>query len=503
LGNLKKIRNLFKDVSYSSESLYSRTIKGGLWVFSLRIADRIFQLLRTIILARILSPNDFGLFGIALLVLSILQNFTESGFQHALIQKRGETKSYLDTAWTIGLIRGFSISIIVFFLAKPASIFFATPDAESILRVIGVSIILYSLTNITALYFQKELKFQKYFKYQFSGTIADVIVSITSAILLKSVWALVLGLLAGNLIRCIMSYIIEPYKPSIKFNVKQAKELFYFGKWVLASNVLIFLITHGDDIFIGKLLGATMLGFYQMAYRISNLPATEITHVISQVSFPAYAKLQDNISKLREGYLRVLQFTTFITFPIAALIFVLAPEFTKIFLGEKWMPISTVMQVLVLGGLIRSLAATTGPIFLSTGKPKIDTRWQIIRLLVLVILIYPLTIRYGILGTSIAVFISIFISCIGFCIEAIKVTKCRIKNFIKLTSLPLVNAIIIVVLIYVLKFYINANTFIGFFSLVFIGILISFGVNYLFDKCFNYGIKLLIKKSIISYKNTK
>ena len=124
---------------------------------------------------------------------------------------------------------------------------------------------------------------------------------------------------------------------------------------------------------MGKLLGVTALGFYQLAYRISNMPATEITHVISRVTFPAYSKLQDDIPKLREAYLKVLQITAFLSFPIAGLIFVLAPDFTKIFLGEKWMPMVPAMQVLVFAGLSRAIAATAGYIFYAVGKPKIDT----------------------------------------------------------------------------------------------------------------------------------
>ncbi len=497
---VKRIKNLLKRLAIPGESLSEKAVKGGFWVFFLRITDRLFQLIRIIILARLLSPNDFGVFGIALLVLSTLETFTQTGFQQAIIQKKGETKHFLNTAWTLRLVRGFLIAIIVFFLAKPAAVFFEAPAAENILRIIGISIILQSLNNIAVLYFQKELQFHKFFKYQFLGTIADVTVAITFAFLLKSVWALVFGLVAGNLVRCIMSYVIESYRPRFRFDRAQARELFGFGRWILGSSILVFLTTQGDDIFVGKLLGATMLGFYQMAYRISNLPATEISHVISQVSFPAYSKLQSNLPKLREAYLKILQLTTFISFPIAGLIFILAPEFTQIFLGDKWMPMVPAIQVLALAGLTRSLAATTGPIFQAIGKPKIETKWQVIRLSVLVILIYPFTIRYGILGSSIVVFLSIFVSSIGFVAEAIRITKCGIKKFSKLMVLPLVNGIIIVSFIYALKFYINATMVLGFFSLIVVSILISLGINYLFDKYLNYGIQLLIKKGLISFR---
>ena len=202
-----------------------------------------------------------------------------------------------------------------------------------------------------------------------------------------------------------MSYLIHPYRPHLSSDLGKAKKLFGFGKWILGSSILIFLITQGDDIFVGKLLGATALGFYQLAYRISNMPATEITHVISQVSFPAYSKLQDDLAKLREAYLRVLQVTTFLSFPIAGLIFVLAPDFTKILLGEKWMPMVPAMQVLAIFGAIRAFGATTGSIFQGVGRPSILTKLAAIQLLMMIAIIYPLTNEFGIFGTAIAILI--------------------------------------------------------------------------------------------------
>ena len=492
-------KKIIKRMTTSGQSLSGKTARGTFWVFTLRIIDRLFKLIRIIILARILSPDDFGIFGIALLVLSILGSFSQTGFSQALIQKKENIRSYLDTAWTVRVIRAVLIAIIVFLLAKPAASFFGAPGAANILRVIGFSIIIQSLENIAVLYFQKELKFHKYFKYQFIGTVVDFLVAVTAVYLLQSVWALVLGLLAGTLTRCIMSYIIEPYRPRFRFIKSQARELFGFGKWVLGSGILIFFIIQGDDIFVGSLLGATMLGFYQMAYRISNTPTTETTHVISQVSFPLYAKLQDDLPKLRDAYLKVFQLVTLISFPMAGLIIVLAPEFTRVFLGEQWMPVVPAMQVLAVAGLIRSVITTTIPLFRATGKPKIETRWQILRLAVIIISVYPLTVKYGITGTSIAIALSGFISGIGFCVQVIREIKCGPWVFSRLFVIPLAGSAIISLSLYIIKFYINGENIPGFILLVFIGILIFAGVNFLFDRFFNYRIRSLLKDGLTSF----
>jgi len=230
------------------------------------------------------------------------------------------------------------------------------------------------------------------------------------------------------------------------------------------------------------------------------MPATEITHVISQVTFPAYSKLQNNIPKLREAYLKVLQVTAFLSFPIAGLIFILAPNFTKIFLGEKWMPMVPAMQILVFAGLIRSIMATTGPIFQAVGKPKIETKWQIVRLFVIVILIYPFTVKWGIFGTSIVIFLSAFVSTVGFSYRVIKVTNCKLKEFSKIIVLPLTNGIIMVFAIIILKENFNNIGIWEFFLLAIVGVLTTIIITYFFDKFLGYKTQSLIRSSVISFE---
>jgi lipopolysaccharide exporter len=489
------------DTPHSSTDLRTRVVCGGIWVFALRITDRLFKLARTIILARVLAPADFGVFGIALLAMSALETFSQTGFNAALIQKKEDTKPYLDTAWTVQAIRGVLLALILFTIAGHAAAFFDAPAAKRILQVIALSVLLRGFTNIGVVYFQKELEFRKQFLYQLSGTFADMTVAISMALLLRSVWALALGLLAGALVRMVLSYFIHPYRPQLGFNQQQFKELFGFGRWVLGSSILVFLITQGDDIFVGKLLGVTALGFYQLAYRLSNMPATEITHVISQVTFPAYSKLQDDIPRLREAYLKVLKLTAFLSFPIAGLIFVLAGDFTKIFLGQKWMPMVPAMQLLVLWGLIRSIGATTGPIFASIGKPGIATKLQFLQLVLLVVLIYPLAMTWGIVGTSLAVVFAALVANLAAIYMVLKVAKCTACNFSKIISVPLMSTAVVVISIFIAKLYcVNLYQRSGFFLFTIISvvsILAYLGITCLSYRFFACKIRSIVKETIL------
>jgi O-antigen/teichoic acid export membrane protein len=477
----------------SSESLSKKVVRGGMWVFGLRITNRGLGFIRTIILARLLAPSDFGLLGIAMLAISTLETFSQTGFQAALIQKKENVESYLDTAWTVSAIRGVILFLILFLSAPLVATFFNSPQATLVIKVIAVSTLLSGFRNIGILFFQKELEFNKQFFYELSATLVDITIAITLAFMLRNVWALVWGGLAANFVRLFMSYILHPYRPHARFDKGEFKELFSFGKWVLGSSILIFLIMQGDDIFVGKMLGATALGLYQMAYLISNLPATEITHVISQVTFPAYSRLQNDGKRLREAYLDVLQLTAFLSFPIAGLIFVLAPDFTKIFLGEKWMPMVPAMQVLAIFGLIRALAATTGPFFHGSGNPHILTKLAVLQVGILATIIYPLTVRWGILGTSIAVVISNFITQGVTVFKIVKLTEARALDVLRLVVAPTVTSTAMVLCLWVIQTFLGSSIVV-FIGLIVSGMLVYLAVMYIIDRKCDLNYRAILEQ---------
>lgn len=481
--------------SHETESLSKKVVRGGMWVFALRIISRSLGFIRTIILARLLAPSDFGLLGIAMLAIATLETFSQTGFQAALIQKKESVKSYLDTAWTVSAIRGVILFLMLFLSAPVVAKFFNSPQATLVIKVIAVSTLLSGFRNIGILFFQKELEFNKQFFYELSATLVDLTVAITLAFMLRNVWALVWGGLAANFVRLFMSYILHPYRPHVRFKTDEFKELFGFGKWVLGSSIVIFLLHQGDDIFVGKILGITALGFYQMAYLISNLPATEITHVISQVTFPAYSKMQDDIPKLREAYLKVLQITAFLSFPIAGLILILAPDFTKIFLGEKWMPMVPAMQILCIFGVTRSINATFGSFFQGFGRPDVLTKASSCQLIIMVSLIYPLTMKWNIVGTSISIIVPNVLVLIYLGKKLAGQIHLATSTMLKSLLLPLVSTALTGFFVSTFKLLVKSNLINFILALTLAGILYLCCI-YFMEKVFDYNLRGNIKSII-------
>jgi len=464
-------------------TLEEKVIYGGFWVMSLRVMERLLKFARLVILARVLSPSDFGLLGIALITMSMLNTFSQTGFNAALIQKKQDTQNYLDVAWTVSVIRGILLALLIYFLAPLAGAFFNSPHSVIVIRVIGISFVLEAFTNVGVVYFIKEMNFNKQFIYSFSGTIVDFIVAVLFVFAFRNVWALVFGLLAGNTARLMMSYLVHSYRPRFLFDYEKAKGLFVFGKWIFAEHILVFLITQGDDMIVGRYLGGSTLGFYQMAYRISNLPASEITHVISNVTFPAYSKLQDNTTKLREGYLKVLRITAFFTIPLSGAIFIFATDFTKVFLGDKWSAMIPAMMVLSLAGLIRSLTAVTGPLYFARGTPHFAVTKQIFKFVVVLGSIFPLVIYWGITGAAISVVLGLLVAMIYDIVYFKYLSNFQINASRLIRDLfpILFGTILFMAAVVVLKKFLCPGI-LGFILMVTLSVLVYLGTNFLYGK---------------------
>ncbi len=387
----------------AKDGLYNKIRLGGLLIGASNGLKFVLTMVRTIVVARFLAPAEIGIMGILLFTLAILESFSQTGFAAALIQKKNTIESYLDTAWVVSLLRGLLLYILLFIASPFIASFFNAPEAAFLLRIAGLAFLFEGFKNIGVVIFRKELDFKKEFIFQQSEVFVDILVTITLAVLWQNVWALVVGYLSGKCVKCVMSFLMHPFRPGFSFDPAKASELFRFGKHLMGSSIIILLITQGDDAVVGKLLGPAALGFYVMAYKLSNLPATSITHAISQVAFPAYAKLQDEPDRLKSAYLKALKYISFVVIPASGGLAILAPEITEAFLGKTWLEIVPAMQVLCLFGLLRALGGTTGPLFQGVGRPDLIIKLNLAKLVIIALVIIPLTKQFGILGASWAV----------------------------------------------------------------------------------------------------
>ncbi|SFR67204.1 lipopolysaccharide biosynthesis protein [Halogeometricum limi] len=406
-GPADRIRKAFarlKQILTPEGTLMERAITGGIWATALNVSGRVFQLLTAILLARLLSPRAFGIVAIGMLVIIGLERFSKLGLDDALIYNRdSNVDRYLDTAWVMNAGRGITLAAILFFSAPYVGSFYDEALVVEILPVMAIGPLILGLRNPAILYFRKDLVFHKEFVYDVSGEAAYFFAALAYALWNPSPWALVVGYLSRNTIRTILSYVLHGYRPWPRFDVELAREMFDYGKWITGGSIMNYIRNEGDDHFVGWLLSASSLGFYQMAYRLSNAPATEVTHVIASVSFPAYSEVQDDVEKLRTAFYKTVRISAFLAAPMAVGIAMVAPTFVEAVLGEQWLPMVVPMQVLAAYGMIRGFVSSYGSVWRATGHPDYLVKLQLLSIVLMAIPLYPATVAYGLTGTALVI----------------------------------------------------------------------------------------------------
>lgn len=384
-------------------TLTRRTVRGGLWVLLARSVKWVLQFVRTVILARLLAPDDFGLFGMAFLSLNLLEMVSVTGMWAALIQKRESIRPYLDTVWTIELIRAAGIALALFFCAPAIASFFNTPEAGPLVKVTGLAVLFQSLSNIAVVFYEKEIEYEKYFQLETARAVSELMVALASFFIFRNVWALMLGRIAGEMVYCVTSYRIHPYRPKLSCDIEKARHLFAYGKWILFSSILIFTANQGDGFFVGKFLGVITLGIYQMACKFTRLISTEMTFPVLKVTYPAYSKIQENKTRLKDAYLKVLQIIAFFAFLMALILSILADNMVLTLLGHTWASVAVILRILVFPACLRAFQRTLAQLAKALGRPDMQTKVNILQVVVLAVFIYPGAVYLGAAGVALVV----------------------------------------------------------------------------------------------------
>jgi lipopolysaccharide exporter len=430
------------------ESLGSRATNAGAWAFALNMTNRLLTVIRTVVLARLLAPEDFGLMGIAVLVIGLVTSFSQTGFRAALVQnKRGLEARFLNTAWTVEAVRSIALGLLMALSAPWVGSFFDEPGAVGLTRLLGVGLAVSGFANTGVISFDKDLEFQRRFVFRSVPHVVDLVVSVILAVLLGNAWALAFGWVAGRVGLVVASFVAHPYRPRLMFDGSAARSMFSFGVWALASQILLYFTFNLDDIVVGRVIDATALGFYTMAFTVSQLTTTEITLVVNQVAFPAYSRLQDSPPRLARAYVRTVQLIALASFPMAAGLWFVGATAIEVILGQQWAPMVPAFNVLLLWGLIRSLLATTGPLFQGIGRPSIATKVQAAQLVLLALVIYPLTASYGIVGAAWATVIAAIAPDAVALVLAARVSTARLSSVLRVILFPAVHSLVMLVVL--------------------------------------------------------
>lgn len=383
-----------------------RAFIGISWMSGFRVVSRVIATGRGVLLARILTPAQFGVFGIASVILSLLEILTETGINVFLIQEKSDINKFVSSAWLVSILRGVFICLVLI-IATPLIInFFNMPDLQRFLFLISLVPLIRGFINPAIVKYQKELEFKKEFWLRIAIYIFDSAISIVFALILTDAIGFVWGLIAGALLEVILSFILFKPWPLLKFEFNFVKKIINRGKWVTAYGVFNYLAKEGDSIIVAKLLGATSVGIYKMGYSLSTLPISEISDVVNKVVFPVYSKISEEKERLLKAFTKTLLAVSVPIVILSLIIFFLPRIFFEILLTPKWGDVVIILKILVVYGMLRGISGLSSSLFLALGKQNFVAGMTFTRFFILAVTIIPLTTNYGIVGASFSALLS-------------------------------------------------------------------------------------------------
>lgn len=388
---------------------FPNVIKGVSWLGAFRIITRVIAFIRIAILARLLTPSQFGVFGIATIVLALTDLLTETGINVFLVQEKERLEKYINTAWIVSILRGIIISLFMVIVAPLVGFFFNNTDAVYLILLASLIPFIRGFINPAVVRFQKELQFDKEFYLRLIIFIIDTVVVVTIAWVSRSTASFIWGMIISVFFEVVISFLFIKPVPQVTFDKEQFREILSKGKFITLSGIFNYLFHHIDDIVIGKLLGTSMLGIYDLAYKIAIIPITEATDVLSKVTFPIYVRISGDIDRLKRAYIKSLIFLLCIVIPVGLILYLFPRQIVDVFLGDQWKDVATIMPVLALFGVVRALSNSTSSVFLGLKQQRITATISFLSFVILAIVIVPFVLNYGLIGAAWAVLLTSFI----------------------------------------------------------------------------------------------
>jgi O-antigen/teichoic acid export membrane protein len=357
------------------------------------------QLVTTIVLARLLSPNDFGLLCMATVVTGFIAIFKDLGTTAAIIQQKTLSSSLLDSLFWINVTFGLLATFLLLAIAPLAAEFYQEPQIKSILQVLSLTFFISGLSTLHQAFLEKQLEFNSLAKIELLATSLGAFVGIVSALNGARVWSLVYQNLVIVTMTTILLWITSQWRPQGLFYWKSVKVLSSYSLNLTGFNIFNYLIRNADYFLIGKFLGVQALGYYSLAYRLVLYPLQSMAGVIGRVVFPVFSHLQQDDERLRKAYLQVVTAIALIIFPIMMGTLVLAETFILGIFGEPWRAAIPPLLILSPLGLIQSIGTTVGTIYLCKGRTDLMLRWSLFAG-ILIMLGFAIGLRWGIVGVA-------------------------------------------------------------------------------------------------------
>ena len=397
------IRTLISDkiIKIRGDNLEAKAARGAMILTIGTIVERGMRLVRNMILTRLLAPEYFGLMGLVMAVMMIMEALTDVGIQKSVIQnKSGATKEYLNIAWWFRSVRGSVLTLLMVLLASPICRFYEKPELLNLLRVSFLSVLFSGFVSPRVYVLEKEFKFVKSVFLLQGCALFGTLLAIGLAFFIHNAWVLVLGLLGQAVLGCLLSYIICPFLPSFSFDRGSLNKLLRFCRRMIGLSFLTIVALQADIFFLGKLMPTEEVGMYIMALALAQQPAAIFVRTIGRVLLPTFSEKQDDKLYLCRTVLKVIKGTIMVGVPTMALAAIYGRTILTVVYGSEYGAVSLSFGILCFYLLFSVQGAILSNIYLAIGRPHLHRRYVLLLAFLIIILMYPGIKMFGLAGAS-------------------------------------------------------------------------------------------------------
>lgn len=351
-------------------SLKTKTLSGMIWSFVQRFGTMAISFVSNIILARLLSPDDYGIIGMLMIFIAVANTFVDGGFGSALIQKKEPTREDYSTIFWWNMFLSLVLYGVLYMSAPAVARFYDLPLLSQVLRVQGFVLILNALSIIQQNQLRKQLKFKRLASVTVASAVLSAVIAIVLAYLGWGVWALVAQQLMLSGFTAILLWVLNKWYPLLSFSKESFKQLFGFGGFMLLSSLINTIFNNINSLIIGKLFSASTMGYFSQAKKIEDATAMSVTSVVEQVTYPILSEHQNDKNKMRSILKRFNTCTFFIVTPMMLLICLFAEPIVVFLFTEKWLPVAPYLKILALHGIPMGLQGVNYNAIAAIGKSK-------------------------------------------------------------------------------------------------------------------------------------
>ena len=384
----------------SSSEVLEKTARGALWVVGWRFSTRLLGLVNTVVLVRVLAPSDFGLVALATSFIQAMDALSRFGLEDSLIRERSPTVEQFDTAFTLNLIRAVLTAALVAALAAPGAMFFGEPRLTQILLALAAGALLDGASNIGTVNFRRDFAFRTEFVLWVIPRVAAIALSITAALVLRSYWALIVGILTQQTLRMMLSYVLHPYRP--RLSVAAWRQLAGYSLWTWLLSLMMIVRDKTPTFLIGKLLGTGPVGLFSLGYELASLPTTELVEPLNRAAFSGFSAARQQGLDGGEHYLRLVASMAILTFPAGIGVTLIADPIVRLAFGPLWVGTVPIVQLLGICGSLTVFGSMGTVMFRVYGRLQLIMKaWLLVEAIRLALLIL-LAQRWGLLGAAVA-----------------------------------------------------------------------------------------------------